>query len=472
VHSGFFEQAQALLVPSLERSIGIEVYATRSPGIGGAIRQSAEDFVVEEVLVDGSRAEASKLGGGTAQRVLGSSSIRNRYLLCVLVKRNWDTLIALRNVAQELGIDRTRIRIAGIKDAKAVTAQHVTIEDVAIEDVQKLRLKDIAVLPIGYLRTELSAYYLLGNAFHVSIKNVKHSKAVVERRTAKTIEELQALGGTPNFFGHQRFGTTRSITHQVGKAFVRGNLKRAAMLFLAKSSPYEHPASRKARKELRATQDFKQALKSYPKQLRYERMMLRNLAENPHDFAGAFKRLPTKLLELFTQAYQSYLFNRFLSSRIKEGFSLNVAEAGDYIINVEKSGVPLSTMYRTASLGNLAEINRAVRNGKVRLAIPLIGFKQHESQGAQGEIETRILEEESVSPYDFRVSAMREIGSRGELRAITVPLLRFTLNDVSDDKADLRNRMIEVDFTLYRGSYATIVLREFMKPRDIVRAGF
>jgi len=461
-----------LFVPSLERSIGIEVYATRCAGIGGSIRLSAEDFVVEEVLVDGSKAEANLLERSTEQAVLGSSLTKNRYLLCVLVKRNWDTFIALRKVAQELCINPTQIQIAGIKDAKAVTAQHVTVEDVAIGDVQKLRLKDIELRSIGYLRTELSAYYLLGNSFHIRIKNVKHPKSVVERRTSETMEELHALGGIPNFFGHQRFGTTRAITHLVGKGFVKGNLKRAAMLFLTKSSPYEHPSSRQARKELGATQDFKQAFKRYPKQLRYERMMLKRLDEEPGDFAGAFKRLPTKLLELFIQAYQSYLFNRFLSSRIKDGFSLNVADVGDYIINVEKTGIPLSTMHRTASSENLTEINGALLNGKVRLAIPLIGFRQHTSQGVQGEIESRILEEEGVSPSDFKVSAMWEIGSRGGLRPIVAPLLDFTLNDVSEDTAVLQNRTIKVDFTLYRSSYATIVLREFMKPRDLVRAGF
>jgi tRNA pseudouridine13 synthase len=456
----------------LERSIGIEVYATCSPGIGGTIRQSAEDFVVEEVLVDGSKAQMNRPEGNTEQKVLGSSSVKNRYLLCVLFKRNWDTFMALRNVTQQLGIKTTQIQIAGIKDAKAVTAQHVTIEDVAIEDVQRLCLKDIEVRPIGYLRTELSSYYLLGNSFQVRIKNVKHPKTVIKRRTAKTIEELHELGGIPNFFGHQRFGTTRSITHLVGKGFVNGNLKKAAMSFLAKPSPYEHPESRQARQELQATQDFKHAFRSYPKQLRYERMMLRSLAENPRDFAAAFKRLPTKLLELFIQAYQSYLFNRFLSCRIKNGIPLNAAEVGDYIVNVEKSGVPLPKMYRTASSENLAETNRAVRNGKARLAIPLIGFRQHTSRGAQGEIESRILEEEGVSPQDFKVSAMQEMGSRGQLRAITTPLLDFTLNDLSDEEGDPQNRTTKVNFTLHRGSYATIALREFMKPRDVVKAGF
>jgi tRNA(Glu) U13 pseudouridine synthase TruD len=77
-----------------------------------------------------------------------------------------------------------------------------------------------------------------------------------------------------------------------------------------------------------------------------------------------------------------------------------------------------------------------------------------------------------VSPHDFKGSAMQELGSRGELRAVTSPLLDFTLNDVSEGTASLQNRTVKVDFTLYRGSYATIVLREFMKSRNMVKAGF
>ena len=133
------------------------------------------------------------------------------------------------------------------------------------------------------------------------------------------MQELEALGGIPNFFGHQRFGTTRPITHLVGKALVRGDFEEAAMLFLAKPSVHEHPASRQARQELQSTKNFKQALENFPKQLRFERLMLNHLADNPDDFVGAFQRLPVKLQELFVQAHQSYLFNRFLSERIKHG---------------------------------------------------------------------------------------------------------------------------------------------------------
>ena len=458
-----------MLVPKLERQIGIEVYATRSSGIGGTIRQFVEDFNVREVLVDGSKAETNQ----SAQHpVLGSSLDKNRYLLCILVKQNWDMFQAIRLIAEQLGISAKYIHFAGIKDAKAITAQHITIEGATAEEIQKIQVKDIKIHPIGYFRSKLSAYFLFGNNFHITIRAINHPKSTIKKRITKTIEELEAINGVPNFFGHQRFGTTRPITHLVGKAIVKRNFRKAAMLFLAKPSLYEHPESRQARKQLHATQDFKQALKNFPKQLRYEHLMLRQLAKKPDDYVEAFRRLPIRLRELLPQAYQSYLFNRFLSKRILCELPLVRAEVGDYVVNVEGSGLPMLKMPKIASAEALTEINKAFEAGKMRLAFPLIGFKQRKSLGLQGEIEKQILEEEGISQENFKISAMPEITARGELRTAITPLNNFSLNEIAEDSANLSKHKAKASFTLQRGSYATILLRELIKPRNPIKAGF
>ena len=43
-------------ISPLDKQLGMEVYATKSLGVSGAIRETVDDFVVEEMLVDGSRA--------------------------------------------------------------------------------------------------------------------------------------------------------------------------------------------------------------------------------------------------------------------------------------------------------------------------------------------------------------------------------------------------------------------------------
>jgi tRNA pseudouridine13 synthase len=458
-----------LLVPKLEKQIGIGIYAAKSPGIGGVIRQRVDDFLVQEVLVDGSKVEIPPSNEYIA---LDASSAPNRYLLCVLVKRNWDTFSALKAIAAQVGVSAERIQIGGIKDAKAVTAQHITIEGASVEDVKKVQVKDIRIRPVGYVRQKLSSYYVLGNSFHVTISSINRSKATIINCLSQALGALKAIGGFPNFFGHQRFGTTRPITHLVGKAIVNGNFKKAAMLFLARSSLYEHPSSRQARQALRKSQDFQKALRDFPKQLRYERILLGHLVKKPGDYVGAFKHLPMKLQELFPQAYQAYLFNRFLTGRVQDGFPLNEAVIGDFVVSVERSGLPMQAMFKIVTAENRKETNTLLNTWKMRLALPLIGFKQRLSQGAQGEIERQILEKEGATGEQFRINAIPDISLRGGLRTTVSPIEDFSMGQVVRNSEGPSKYEARVSFTLYRSSYATIVLRELMKPRNPVKAGF
>jgi tRNA pseudouridine13 synthase len=455
-----------LPVPDLDKLLGMEVYASTTAGVGGVIKGAIDDFVVEEVLVDGTKAQVN---GAVPNRILGSTLQKQRFLLCVLVKRNWDTFIAVKNVAKSLGISQNCVQFAGIKDAKAVTAQHVTIEGAVMEDAAKVSVKDVEVRPVGYIREMLSLFYLLGNHFTITIKSIKDSGAAAEEKIGQTMQQLDAVGGIPNFFGHQRFGTTRPITHLVGKALVRGDFEEAAMLFLAKPSPFEHPASRQARQNLQETQDFRQASQNFPKQLRFERLMLSHLADNPSDYVGAFQKLPPKLQALFVQAHQSYLFNRFLSMRMKHGLSLNEAVVGDYVVAVERSGLPMTSMVKTATSENLGEVNVQVAAGRMRVALPIFGVKQKLSFGVMGEIERGVLEEEEIKAENLQVNVLSRVGGKGGLRATITPVIDFQLQNVASEGEGCQATL---SFMLLRGSYATILLREIMKPTQPITAGF
>ena len=449
-------------VPKIDKALGIEVYATKTSGISGLIRESVDDFVVEEILVDGSRASAS---GTIPARVLGSSSQRQRFLLCILVKRNWDTFIAIKNIAKDLCIDQGRVQIAGIKDAKAVTAQFITLDNVSIEEVEKVNVKDLTLYPIGYLREQMGLFYLLGNSFTITITNISKPELDIQDCLTQANKELEVLGGIPNFFGHQRFGTIRPITHLVGKALSLGNFEEAAMLFLAKSSMYEHPESRKARQQLEVTRNFKLAVEIFPKSLRFERIMLFHLAEKSSDFLGAFQKLPLKLQALFVQANQSYLFNRFLSERLKRNLPLDAAVVGDLVVGVEKSGLPLTMVNKVVTPETLDVVNSQVKVGKLRVALPIFGTKQKLSLGVMGEIEREVLDTEGIGDKPIRLNELSNAGGKGGLRAVLAPVREFKMQRVTDDVA-------KVSFILNRGCYATVVLRELIKPIDPIGAGF
>ncbi|MCL2172753.1 MAG: tRNA pseudouridine(13) synthase TruD [Candidatus Bathyarchaeota archaeon] len=453
--------------PELDRLLGLDVYATQTNGIGGKIRGEIEDFQVEELLVDGSKAHIISLGKEAP--ALGATLERQRHLLCVLVKQNWDTFIAAKNVASQLGLGQNSLQIAGIKDAKAVTAQYVTIENLTNEDIANVNVRGVQMRSVGYLRNSLSVFYLLGNHFKIKITGITQKRVTVNEQVNQIINEVTQFGGIPNFYGHQRFGTTRPITHLVGKALIDGKFEEAAFLFLAKPSPDEHSESRQARIELQQTHDFKAALEHYPKQLRYERLMLKSLNENPNEFVKAFNVLPMKLQILFVQAYQSYLFNRFLSERVKADLPLNKAEVGDLIVGVERTGLPMVNMSQTVTAQSQNRVNEAIAAGKMRLALPIVGFKQKLSSGIMGEIEQRVLQQEDVNMNGFYVAVNSKLGGKGSLRTALAPVNNFKQIEISEDNNGLT---VSLSFMLLRGCYATVLLREIIKPQNLVIAGF
>jgi tRNA pseudouridine13 synthase len=193
------------------------------------------------------------------------------------------------------------------------------------------------------------------------------------------------------------------------------------MIFLAKPSIHEHPASRQARQELETTINFKNAQKNFPKQLRFERLMLNHLADNPDDFVGAFQKLPIKLQALFVQAHQSYLFNRFVSERVKHGLPLNEAIEGDFVVGVERSGLSLTTVVKVAVAENLAEVNAQIKAGRLRVALPIFGLRQKLSQGIMGQVENEVLMQEGVETDNLHVNVLSRAGGRGGLRIAVTP---------------------------------------------------
>jgi tRNA pseudouridine13 synthase len=129
-------------------------------------------------------------------------------------------------------------------------------------------------------------------------------------------------------------------------------------------------------------------------------------------------------------------------------------------------------MGKTASADNLAEFNERIKAGRMRVALPLVGYKQGLSQGVMGEIEKRILEAESVTAINFEVEAVPEMSGRGELRAIVSPVKGFKAQHITSTVEDSTEHEVELGFTLLRGSYATMVLREIIKPHNPIAAGF
>jgi tRNA pseudouridine13 synthase len=419
----------------LEKLMGIEAYLTDEDGVGGDLRVDIGDFRVNEV---------SDFKVGTA----------GEYLIARMTKENWETHHLLRDISRHLGISDERIGIAGTKDKRAVTTQVMSIRGISEEKLSKVDLPRVRLEPIGRANKDIGLGDLWGNEFDVIIRNIELPAEELESRLKAIDARIGATGGVPNFFGYQRFGIVRPVTHLVGKKLVQGNVEDAAMTYIAMSFPGESEENREVREYVWKSRDFKEGIRIYPFNLRYERTMMHHLVEHPGDYAGAFRSLSPKLLKLFVHAYQSYLFNRLLSGRMLDGMSISEPVEGDVICFTNDRLEPDTSKLETVTKKNLPDIKFLLRRKRAYVTLPLIGKNNVPDPGKSGDEERKILREEGVTTEDFNLTAMPELASSGLRREI---LLRAT-PDIKPGTG-----MAELKFYLPKGCYATTVLRELMK---------
>jgi len=282
-------------------------------------------------------------------------------------------------------------------------------------------------------------------------------------------EELAAFGGTadasgnttvgvPNYFGQQRFGSKRPISHEVGLAIVREDWEMAVMTYVGNPSEREPPETREARAFAAETRDWTAALDEFPGYLGYERSMLHRLAagaDEPADFRAALEELPTNLQQLFVNAAQSYVFNRILSKRLERGLPFDRPVTGDVACFADSDapeGFALPNPDRTqrVTAERVDSVTRHCERGRAFVTAPLVGTETELGEGEPGDIEREVLAEVGVDPVDFDLPG--EFDSEGTRRAI------LARTDLRIDRDQL-----ELSFALPRGSYATVLLREFTK---------
>jgi tRNA pseudouridine13 synthase len=205
-----------------------------------------------------------------------------------------------------------------------------------------------------------------------------------------------------------------------------------------------------------------------PRYLGYERSMLHRLVEDggeeSADFRAALETVPGNLQRMFVHAFQSYLFNRMLSRRLSRGLPFERPVAGDVVCfadrDVEHDAIALPDEDRTQDVTErrVDVIARHCERGRAFVTAPLVGTDTTLSDGEQGDIERAVLAEADVSPADFDLPG--EFGSTGTRRPV---LVRTDLDVTTADDG------YTVSFALPKGSYATAVMREYLKagPLDL-----
>ena len=398
------------MIPEIDSELGLNVYSTKFSGTNGKIKQNNKDFEVSEVI---------------SEKALDTISEETGFAIYNLRKNGIDTNHALRDVEKRFGLV---LRALGLKDSHAITEQFVQAKTIS-RSLEKIDGKKYSLKRIGFSKKPIAKQDMLGNKFKIKISD-----------STKDISQFNEHDKILNFFGYQRFGSKRPITHLVGKAIIQKDYQKAIDFLLNYSSKYDSEENNHYRKLIAERKSELEIIDQLPRSMDIEIAVLRSLAKS-NDQKTAIREIPLQMRRFYVQAYQSYIFNKTLSMAF---------EYEEELFHPKESDVCYD---RTSQLGKFQN------EPDQRLTVPLVGHSYFKKTRFDYYIQ-KIFDQEEISPSEFLLKDFQEVSVEGGFRN----------SSIQCDSFQASSNVVE--FQLSRGSYATIIMREILKPDEPLSCGF
>ncbi|MFL2981633.1 MAG: tRNA pseudouridine(13) synthase TruD [Candidatus Poseidoniaceae archaeon] len=453
----------------LADTIGLTGYAIDSSGIGGILKSRVADFRVDEI--------STKI----------SLDPRGRFTAANITLTNWETNRFIGKLAKACGISRNRIFFAGTKDKRAITRQ-VFIIDAPSNKVAKVEIPDVEIEILGRTHQKIGFGNHRGNRFTIVARGCCHpdGSPMTDAEAMERISEIEKMmkeklgaGLFPNWIGPQRFGAGRPVTPVVGRHVIVDDWKGAVMAYLSMEGD-ENDDVAKFRKHIRDNGITEDALEIIPHWLGFERDMLRHMLQKPDDWVGAFRKLPNNLQLMTVHSLQSVVFNKTIEARNREAIPLSKPIVGDVVGRIDDNGQLETSSIVTVEERTLDRISRNCELGRLGVTAQLPGSSNKKPAGHFGDIETEVLKNMGLDKTTWQVDKIGRLTTKGTRRSIVTTFSEFQYEPVpiageetmsekwaeGPREGELWNpegACIRFRFTLPSGSYATTLLREFMR---------
>jgi tRNA pseudouridine13 synthase len=174
------------------------------------------------------------------------------------------------------------------------------------------------------------------------------------------------------------------------------------------------------------------------------------------------------------------VFNRSLKKRLENGLSITTPVTGDLVGRLDEKGQLAVSSCVTVEDRTAPRIGRNCDLGRLTVTGPLPGRDIRTCEGKPGEFEQSVLEEMDLADTSWMVEAIPRLTTSGTRRSLTTNFSDFSV-EVTPKAAEetLGERWnqgpgensrwhpegacLKFRFTLPSGSYATILLREYMR---------
>jgi tRNA pseudouridine13 synthase len=403
------------------------------PGIGGRIKVRPEDFLVEEIP-------------------LYDPSGQGEHIYLMVQKAGMSTLQMLGLLAKHFRVPMGALGYAGLKDKHAITRQVVSIHTPGktAADFPAINHPRLAVLWADQHENKLRRGHLRGNHFSIRVRDVEPTRVLAAKRV---LDRLTVLG-SPNRLGEQRFGRCLN-NHLIGRAILLADGPAALreLLLPAADTQPEHARQR----ELIQEGKFREAAELLPDGAATERDALLELARGSTPL-DVIRRMAPVARSFFISAFQSAVFNAVLDQRLAGGAAaMGRLEPGDLAFKHDNGASFEVDPATAADPETLARLERL----EISPSGPMWGLKMKRATGAPDTRELEALRAAGVELADLSAcSRALDHEIHGERRPLRVPVRHAECEGGTDEFGPY----VKCRFELPPGAFATVAMREIMKP--------
>ena len=397
--------------------------------IRGRIKARHEDFFVEELP-------------------LYQPTGEGEHLYLFIQKRGMPHTELVRVLRQHFRVPENAIGFAGMKDKLAVTRQQVSIH-LPSSEPESLEIFDkrVEVLWATRHNNKLRRGHLSGNRFAIRLRDADPLKAPF---VMKCLRELERTG-IPNYYGVQRFGYRRN-THRLGLLVVCREWD-ALVAELLGSRGSSFPERQRAARELVDEGKYQESLPLWTRNEFAERVVLKALASGATS-EQAVRSISKYTVTFWVSALQSAIFNRVLDLRVDEK-RLNKVEAGDVAMRHDSRR---QFIVQDDAMKD-PEFLKGVEEFQISATGPMWGKHMLMPYGQARQAEVDALSYVGVTADEMERCSFNPRGTRRPLR--------IGIDNIEvDSGVDEEGGYIRMAFDLPRGSYATVVMREFIDNID------
>jgi len=362
------------------------------------------------------------------------------FALYRLTKKSIGTPEAISAIAERWKVQRKRISFGGLKDRHAVTTQHLTIHNGPRKalhqssiDVEYLRQTNAPFTPADFH----------ANRFQLVLREMQDAEI---QQSEAALAQVQQTG-LPNYFDDQRFGSLGESGDWIARAWCKSDWERALWLALADSHVNDSSSEKQQKQILRSSwgqwAECQQRLNNSPRRSIVTHLSESVKAGRQPDFRGAIAQINVDVRGLYLSAYQSALWNRWLTRFIEAQCDAAAVSSFDLISGRGVFPLRLS-----------AEATKLLADAELQLPCARID----RPDGLAGDLLDAVLQEEQIELRELRVKYPRDsFFSKGMRRVIMHPAgLSWS---VADDELYESRKKLTLSFDLPRGSFATILVK-------------